>query len=138
MLYESPHVRLAAEYRIATLTLAVAGRDRNVLTREVLDDLDAALGVAQKQPALDVLVLRSGRASGFGVGADLTEFAGLHNPTAAADLARLGQRVARRLAALPAVTVAFLDGPCLDGALELALACDWRVAVGGPATRFGF
>jgi 3-hydroxyacyl-CoA dehydrogenase/enoyl-CoA hydratase/3-hydroxybutyryl-CoA epimerase len=137
MLYESPHVRLTAEYCIATLTLAVAGRERNVLTRQVLDDLDTALRVVERQPALDVLVLRSGQASGFGVGADLAEFAGLHDPTEAADLARLGQRVACRLAALPAVTVAFIDGPCLDGALELALACDWRVAVGGPATRLG-
>jgi 3-hydroxyacyl-CoA dehydrogenase/enoyl-CoA hydratase/3-hydroxybutyryl-CoA epimerase len=138
MLYESPHLCLTAEYGIATLTLSVAGRDRNVLSREVLADLDDALRLVQSRPALDVLVLRSGKESGFGIGSDLAEFAELRDPTQAAALARLGQRVVRRMAALSAVTIAFIDGPCLDGALELALACDWRVAVGGPATRFGF
>jgi 3-hydroxyacyl-CoA dehydrogenase/enoyl-CoA hydratase/3-hydroxybutyryl-CoA epimerase len=138
MLFESPHLCLNAEYGIATLTLSVAGRDRNELSREVLADFDDALRIVQARPELDVLVLRSGKESGFGIGADLAEFADLRDPTQVAALARLGQRVVRRLAALSAITIAFIDGPCLDGLLELALACDWRVAVGGPATRFGF
>jgi 3-hydroxyacyl-CoA dehydrogenase/enoyl-CoA hydratase/3-hydroxybutyryl-CoA epimerase len=138
MLYESAHVRLAAEYRIATLTLDVIGQDHNRLTRAALIDLDDALRIAQGNPALDVLVLCSGKDTGIGTGPDLGEFAELDSPTEAAALAALGQRVVRRLAALEAVTVGFLDGPCLGGALELALACDWRMAVGGPTTRLGF
>src|SRR5437764_7647661 len=115
MLYESPRLRLEARYRIATLALDLAGG-----ARAALADLDAALAVVQARPGLDVLVLHPrGGCDG-------------------AEVADLGQRVTRRLSRLDAVTVAFLDGPCLGAALELALACDYRVAVGSAATRLGF
>src|SRR5205085_7651550 len=122
MLYESAHVRLAAEYRIATLTVFGDGADPPLLCRAVLDDVDAALAVAERPFALDVLLFRGDRPGVFGSGLDLGELAG--DPVAAAAIAALGQRVAARLAGLDAITVADIDGPCLGGALELALACD--------------
>jgi 3-hydroxyacyl-CoA dehydrogenase/enoyl-CoA hydratase/3-hydroxybutyryl-CoA epimerase len=135
MLYESGHVTLAAEYRIATLTVTGVG-DRPLLYRAVLDDLDAALGIAQRHLGLDVVLLRGGQPGAFGTGPDLGELAA--DPAAAAATAALGQRVASRLAGLDAITVAEIDGPCLGGALELALACDVRVAAGSATTRLGF
>ena len=56
MLYESARVTLAADYRIATLTV-VGGAD-SPIGRATLNDLDAALAAAARNPALDVLVLR--------------------------------------------------------------------------------
>lgn len=50
----------------------------------------------------------------------------------------LGQRVTAAIAALPMPTVAFLEGPCLGPGLELALACDDRLAVAGPDSWVGF
>jgi 3-hydroxyacyl-CoA dehydrogenase/enoyl-CoA hydratase/3-hydroxybutyryl-CoA epimerase len=135
MLYESAHVTLAAEYRIATLTVPGAG-DRPLLCRAVLDDLDAALRIAQRHLGLDVVVLRGKQSGAFGAGPDLGELA--TDPAAASATAALGQRVAARLAALDAITVADIGGPCLGGALELALACDVRVAAGSAMTRLGF
>jgi 3-hydroxyacyl-CoA dehydrogenase/enoyl-CoA hydratase/3-hydroxybutyryl-CoA epimerase len=125
MLYESARVTLKADYRIARL--AVTGG----LSRTTLEDLDAALAVAERHAALEVLVFTS-----WGDGPDLGEMAG--DPAAATAIATLGQRVADRLAALPAITVADIDGPCLGGMLELALACDVRVAAGHARTRLGF
>src|SRR5438045_3806334 len=110
MLYETARVRLSTDYRIATLAL-----DLSVAVRAALDDLDAALRIVQGRPVIDVLVLR-GFAGGLGTGFD-----GVGDPATA----ELGQRVAERLANLGPITVAWIDGPCLGGALELALACDY-------------
>ena len=57
MLYESARVTLAADYRIATLTL-LGGTESLPLCRATLDDLSSALRVASRNPALDVLVWR--------------------------------------------------------------------------------
>src|SRR5438105_3428094 len=115
MLYQSANLRLETHYRIATLWLGVPGPEVNPLTRAVLAELDAALAAAAAHPGLDVLIFRSTRADGFSTGTDPDEWAGLTTPDEASELARLGQEVCRRLAALAPVTVAFLDGPCLGG-----------------------
>src|SRR5437773_3021052 len=119
MLLERANLRLATQYRVATLTL-----DAAELSHQVWLDLEAAINVVERLSALDVLVLR---AAACGLADALAK------PQAA-----LGQRVTDRLAALEPTTVAFLDGPWLGAPLELALACDYRVAVGGLKTRLGF
>ncbi len=82
-----------------------------------------------------------GAGSAFCAGADLDVVAALDREGAEA-FARLGQRVANALAETPLVTVAGIDGPARGGGLELALACDLRVATpdatfGEPGVTFG-
>jgi 3-hydroxyacyl-CoA dehydrogenase/enoyl-CoA hydratase/3-hydroxybutyryl-CoA epimerase len=123
MLYETARVRLSTQYRIATLVV-----DLNADVRAALDDFEAALQIVQGRPTIDVLVLR-GPTTGFGA-----EFNGVAEPASCDQ----GQRAVERLRALEALTVAWIEGPCLGAAFEIALACDYRAALGSPKTRVGF
>jgi 3-hydroxyacyl-CoA dehydrogenase/enoyl-CoA hydratase/3-hydroxybutyryl-CoA epimerase len=130
------HWRLDTEDGIALLTLDVAGQNANVLSHEVIGELDALLTELEDKTPRGVIV-RSGKSSGFIAGADVREFEHITDAAVAGDLARTGQRVLARLAGLPCPTVAAIHGYCLGGGLELALACRYRIAREGPDTRLG-
>jgi 3-hydroxyacyl-CoA dehydrogenase/enoyl-CoA hydratase/3-hydroxybutyryl-CoA epimerase len=122
---------------IAHLRIDVSGRSHNVFSRQVLADLDAALDAVAGQPSLELLVLFSGKTSGFMAGADLHEFAGVGSANEATALSEAGQRLFDKLAGLPVPTVAVVHGPCLGGGLEVALACDYRLVLDQPGTQLG-
>jgi 3-hydroxyacyl-CoA dehydrogenase/enoyl-CoA hydratase/3-hydroxybutyryl-CoA epimerase len=124
----------SAEHVIATLD--VADSSANVLSREVLQELDELLAELE-QGSASGLIIRSGKQGGFIVGADVREFGQVHDAAQAAELARGGQRVFNRLASLAVPTVALIHGYCLGGGLELALACRFRVARDDDNTRLG-
>ena len=63
----------------------------------------------------------------FSAGADLNEIAALTGP-AAYEFARVGQRLMRLVDAFPAPVIAAISGYCMGGGLDLALACDRRIA----------
>ena len=132
----SKHWHLDYHTDHALLTLDVAGQSANVLSQEVLLELDRYLGELESKP-LQGLIIRSGKASGFIAGADVREFERITDPVRATELAELGQRVCARLAGLPFPSVAVIHGFCLGGGLELALACRYRLAREDAATRLG-
>ncbi len=131
---------LAVEHHpdgVALLRIDVPERPVNVFSRQVLADLDAALQYVAGDASVRLLVLRSGKVSGFMAGADLNELAAIESPEAARALSELGQNVFDRLAGLPQPTVALIHGPCLGGGLEFALACDYRLVLDTAKTQFG-
>ena len=132
----SQHWHLDYHTDHALLTLDVAGQSANVLSQEVLLELDRHLGELEDKP-LQGLIIRSGKASGFIAGADVREFERITDPVRATELAQLGQQVCARLAGLPFPSVAVIHGFCLGGGLELALACRYRLAREDSATRLG-
>ncbi len=113
---------------VCWLTLDKAGATANTLSSEVLEELAHELG-AIHAPTLRGLVFCSGKRNGFILGADVTEFSHLEDATQAAAMAERVQALLGRIAALEAPTVAAIDGFALGGGLELALACDYRIAV---------
>jgi 3-hydroxyacyl-CoA dehydrogenase/enoyl-CoA hydratase/3-hydroxybutyryl-CoA epimerase len=120
-----------------TIWLDVPGRSINVITRQVLADFDAALDRVNVATILRALVIRSAKASGFLAGADLHEFTQVKNPADAVALSAVGQTLFDKVASLRVPVIAVIHGPCLGGGLELALACDYRLAVDSPGTQLG-
>lgn len=122
---------------IVVVTIDRPDRDVNVLSIDVARELAATLDRFAADGAARGLVITSGKEGQFIVGADIGEIEGMASAAAAAAAATALQALFGRLAALPVPVVAAIGGACLGGGLELALACDWRVADTGSKTRLG-
>jgi len=120
---------------IAWLALDKADASANTLSEDVLSELNDVLAHLERDMPKG-LVLRSAKPKGFIAGADIGEFRGMTD--AAAVEARLVQAhaVVDRLDRLAAPTVAVVHGYCLGGGLEIALACDYRIAVEDASLGF--
>jgi 3-hydroxyacyl-CoA dehydrogenase/enoyl-CoA hydratase/3-hydroxybutyryl-CoA epimerase len=120
---------------IVWLSFDKADSSANILSAEVMSELDAIVDrLAEEKPR--ALVIRSAKESGFIAGADVEEFTRIKDADDAMRLARRGWDLYNKLAALPLPTLALVNGFCMGGGVELALACRYRIAVDQPGTRF--
>ncbi|MBQ0711359.1 MAG: enoyl-CoA hydratase/isomerase family protein [Porticoccus sp.] len=122
---------------IAWLGLDRQGEKLNSLSTDVMLELDTILGDLETNLPLG-LVIYSKKASGFIAGADIREFEQQADQHAAREGILRAQNLFSRLEDLRCPTVANIHGFCLGGGLELALACDYRVALDTDSTRIGF
>ena len=121
--------------RVAWLTFDKPGASANSLSRAAMEELDERLREAEQQRPAG-LVIRSGK-NGFIAGADVSEFGQVSEPSAAVPSIRAAHGVLQRLEDLPFPAVAAINGYCLGGGLELAMACRHRVCADDPKVTLG-
>ena len=108
---------------------------RNALNQATRLEMAEALEATRKDPAIRVLVLAGEGEKAFVSGSDLQELSQLDALEMEEFSATLGQRFYTRFEELPKPVIAMIDGLCLGGGLELAMACDIRIA--SDRSRFG-
>jgi 3-hydroxyacyl-CoA dehydrogenase/enoyl-CoA hydratase/3-hydroxybutyryl-CoA epimerase len=122
---------------VCWLTLDREGESTNSLSREVLNELEVIVGKLETTPPRGI-VLQSGKPGSFIVGADVREFEGVSDPRQAAAAIREVHTLFNRIESLAFPVVVTIEGFCLGGGLELALACHYRIAKNTEKTRLGF
>jgi 3-hydroxyacyl-CoA dehydrogenase/enoyl-CoA hydratase/3-hydroxybutyryl-CoA epimerase len=125
------------EAGVMTVSLDVPGRPMNVLTADVVEELDAIVTNIEARPDVKLVIFRSEKESGFLAGADVRAIASIAGPAQAGRLIDAGQQLFHRIDHLKPATLAVIHGPCLGGGLEWALACDYRIARDNSSTKIG-
>src|SRR5262249_5667014 len=122
---------------IALIWVDVPARPHNVLSRQVIAELDAAFDRLAADTSIQLLAILSRKPAGFFAGADLEEFKSVQGAADAMSASPKGLRLFDKLAGLRVPSVAVIHGVCLGGGLELSLACDYRVVIDQPTTTIG-
>jgi 3-hydroxyacyl-CoA dehydrogenase/enoyl-CoA hydratase/3-hydroxybutyryl-CoA epimerase len=118
------------------LTFDKQGESTNTFSREALEEFGTALDeVAAAHPK--GLIIRSAKEN-YIAGADVNEFVNFKSTDEAVAFTRLGWDTMSKLRALSFPTTAMINGFCMGGGLEMALACRHRVVLDDPRTRLAF
>jgi len=122
---------------IAILTMDVPGETMNTLKAEFGAEITEILAEVKADSSINGLVVISGKADSFVAGADISMLAACKSEQGAKLLSQQGHVVFSELEGLSIPVVAAINGACLGGGLELALACHLRVCSDDKKTMLG-
>jgi len=127
------NVKYTVEDRVATLT--IDHPPVNAFNTQTVQDLNAALDMALGDEAVKVLIITGAGQMAFVAGADINEINQIESPEHAKELSRAGHDVFNKIETSKKPVIAAINGVCLGGGLEMAMACHLRVA--GDRARMG-
>lgn len=131
------HWRLETDTdKILWLYFDKANASVNTMDRETMEELAAIVEALVNDAEHKGVIITSAKKSGFIAGADITQFTKFKDIEEATHLLRYVQNVFDKIERLTIPTVAMINGFCLGGGTELALACRFRV-VEEAKTRIG-
>lgn len=123
---------------VGTIVFDLKDEKVNKLSLPILQEFDQMLDEAARHEGLRALAIASGKSDIFIAGADLHSFEPVfRDPTQAKKIIETGHHVLNKLQSLPFPTIALINGACLGGGLELALACTYRVVSDNIKTILG-
>jgi enoyl-CoA hydratase/carnithine racemase len=129
---EQPTIAATRDGAACVITLDRPDK-RNAVSRAMMREIIAAAQHAERDPDV-VAVILTGGATGFSSGADLNEAREIKTTDQALGYFGQWHRLTTALEGLRKPVIAAIEGFCMTGGLELALACDLRIA--GDASRF--
>ena len=122
---------------VFVVSLDVPGEKLNVLSLGLLDEFEAVFKTIDADVTARGVVIVSGKPEGFIAGADIKQFVAVTTAQEAIALAGKGHDLLNRIEGSKIPFVAAINGICLGGGTELALACAGRVASDDPKTAIG-
>nr|NIQ03896.1 hypothetical protein [Nitrospinaceae bacterium]NIR57762.1 hypothetical protein [Nitrospinaceae bacterium]NIS88224.1 hypothetical protein [Nitrospinaceae bacterium]NIT85104.1 hypothetical protein [Nitrospinaceae bacterium]NIU47261.1 hypothetical protein [Nitrospinaceae bacterium] len=100
----------------------------NALSKKLLEKLDLLVDQANADPNIRTVVLASGLQTYFAAGADIRELQQISNKAEGKKYAERGQEILQKIESASKPFIAAVEGFCLGGGFELALACHFRIA----------
>lgn len=132
------YASLRIDDAIAYICIDVADKSVNTLSTPMTGRFEEIFDELQDTPPIEGVVIHSGKSGHFVVGFDINELQQLaSNPQDIRPMLKRGHQLMRRLESLKVPVVAAIDGSCLGGGLELAMACHARIATSNERSKLG-
>ena len=122
---------------IAIFTLDQEGKPVNTVSSKLMSDFEQVLATVEGDSTIRAAIFRSAKKGIFIAGADIDELAACKTEKEIQVLSEAGQDIFNRLSRSTKPFVAAIDGACLGGGLEFALACHYRIASSSKKTVLG-
>ncbi len=132
------NINLEIKQNVATLIFDLKDEKVNKLSFEILKEFDEKLNQIKEDSSIKALVIDSAKKDIFIAGADIKEIEKLKDEKEVYEALMEVHEIFNKLENLQIPTIAYINGACMGGGLELALACKYRIITTNPKTKIAF